>query len=240
MMVLPAGQEAVAARGVAQAAKTAGMGADAMKATLAASKAGAPAQAVGAASKVAGLKDPGGTVEALRSAKSAAYGAVDSAGLQYTPQAFGRLVGQTAADLSAQNLNPMRTPKAASMLDDLKGLAANGHSPTLTELDQLRQVVQRDVAGASDASERFFGRKIIDNIDKFTDATKPADLAGGDAGSAPLIGAARAANTRYRKVQNILDAVERAKLQAGSTGSGGNVENAIRQKLRSVLQKTRT
>jgi hypothetical protein len=238
MMALPVAQDAALARPVAQAAKAAGVGADTMKATLAASNAGAPAQAAGAAQKIAGLKDPVGTVDALRSAKTAAYQAVDGAGLQYTPQAFGRLVDETTADLGAQNLNPMRTPKAASMLDDLKALQQQGHAPTLTQLDQLRQVVQRDVAGASDRSERFFGRRIIDNIDKFVEGTKPEDLAGGDPQSTALIGAARDANTRYRKVQNVLDAVEKAKLQAGSTGSGGNIENAIRQKLRGVLQNT--
>jgi hypothetical protein len=43
-------------------------------------------------------------------------------------------------------------------------------------------------------------------------------------------------NTRLRKTDTINEALEAAKLRAGSTGSGGNIDNATRQNLRRELQ----
>jgi len=174
-------------------------------------------------------------VEKLRAAKQAAYEAVDQAGVKYTPQAFGDLADNIAKDAASAKLNPMRHPKAASMLEEIQGL--KGSSPSLTELDQLRQVVRRDVASASDDAERFFGQRMIKQIDDFIDTAGPNAVVAGDAQQAAgLMKNARASNTRFRKVEDVTDAVESAKLRAGSTGSGGNVDNAIRQNLRRVLE----
>lgn len=182
--------------------------------------------------------DPTAAVEALRSAKSAAYKEVDAAGVQYTPEAFKAMVDGVGSDMSAASLNPTRHPKAASLLDDMKGMAAKGQSPSLTELDQLRQVVRRDVLKSPDEAERFFGQKIVDGIDHFVQSAKPGDVVGGDAtAGAKTMTAARAANTQFRKAESITDAIDTAKRRASSSGSGGNADNAIRQELRKILEK---
>ena len=178
------------------------------------------------------------TSDELRLARDGAYRAVDDAGVRYTPEAYEELASTITSDLTRANLNPMRHPKAASMLDDINGL--RGSSPTLTELDQLRQVIRRDVASPKlDDAEQFFGRRMIAQIDDFIAKADPAAVvAGGADDAARIMTDARGANTRYRKVQAVEDAVESAKLRAGSTGSGGNVDNATRQNLRRVLETT--
>lgn len=175
--------------------------------------------------------------EQLRPAKEAAYKAADDAGVTYSPQAMDRLVSNIRTDLAKARLNTARHPKAASFVaDDLAAL--EGQSPTLTELDQIRQVVSRDVAGAADKAERFMGKRIIRQIDEFTNSAGPQDVVSGDAqAAADLINRARDLNTRYRKVDAVEGAVKSAVRRAGSTGSGGNSDNAIRQNLRRVLEK---
>lgn len=179
----------------------------------------------------------------LKAAKTAAYTAVDNAGVRYSPEAFGQAIDGIVADAAANNLNPLRHEKAASMLDELKAAKEaalqSGEGPTLTQIDHLRQVVSRDVARASDGSERFFGKKMIAGLDNFVEGAGPDAVQGADPqAAADLIGNARDLNRRFRKVEAVSIAADRAKLQAASTGSGGNVQNATRQKLRTVLQKT--
>mgnify|MGYP003439755105 CR=1 FL=1 len=180
------------------------------------------------------------SLEELTAAKNAAYQAVDQSGVRYKPEAFRQLASTISTDLSKVKINPMRHPKAASMLDDINGLAARGEAPTLTELDQLRQVVNRDVVSSADDAERFMGRRIVDQIDQFVTATGPKQVVGGNGPEAAAnLARARNLNMRVRKIEAVTQAVDKAKLRAGSTGSGGNVDNAIRQNLRGVYEKSK-
>lgn len=171
----------------------------------------------------------------LKAAKTAAYQAADQAGVAYRPESFDGLISSIDADLQASRINPLRHPKAASMLEEIQSM--KGQAPTLTELDQLRQVVRRDVAG-SDA-EKFFANRMIKQIDAFVDGAGPQDVVSGNADdAAALINNARDLNTRYRKVESVTTALDRAERRAGRTGSGGNSDNATRQNLDRILETT--
>ena len=193
-------------------------------------------EALAAGGRALAGKKPSMSADDLRAAKTAAYQQVDASGARYAPNAFDNMVATMAQDAKSANISPMRHPKAVSMMEEIQGLA--GTSPTLTQLDQLRQVIRRDVANATDAAEAFFGRKMIENIDNFIGAADGADMAAGSGpDAARVIGEARDLNTRFRKTEAVNDAVEAARLRAGSTGSGGNADNATRQEMRRLLQK---
>lgn len=178
-------------------------------------------------------------LDQLQAAKTAAYRAVDDAGIHYTPQGFSDFVGDARSVLQNANISPTRHPKAFSMLSDLEKRASQGHAPTLTQLDQLRQEIRRDVVDVPDKAERFMGRKIIDALDGFVEKAAGPQVAGGQAANAAdLLAKARTLNSRVRKVEAVETAVEKARLRAGSTGSGGNIDNATRQNLRAVMEKT--
>lgn len=175
-------------------------------------------------------------LEDLRTAKNAAYKSADQAGVQFQPQAFDQLVQDISARAAADNINPLIHPKASAMLGEIQ--SRSGQAPTLTELDQLRQAVSRDVASSTDRAERFFGRNMIDEIDRFIDSADQSSLLSGT-NPGPLIQNARRLNARTRKVEDVETALRKAELRAASTGSGGNVDNAIRQNLRGVLERGR-
>lgn len=180
---------------------------------------------------------PAPTREQLATSKGAAYDAVEQSGVTFSQSGYNRMADNIIADAQASKINPMRHPKAASMLDDINGL--RGREPSLTELDQLRQVIRRDVANASDDAESFFGKKMIKQLDEFIDTAQAADLSAGNVGDASgLVRNARDLNTRVRKIEAIDEATSRAALRTGSTGSGGNIDNATRQELRRVLEDT--
>jgi hypothetical protein len=173
-------------------------------------------------------KVPAPTLDELTASKNAAYKAVEQSGEQFAPQAVNGFVDDLTAEMKAANINPARHPKAASMLEDIQALRDQPMS--LTQLDQLRQVIRRDVGNAPDAAEKFMGGKMIDALDGFID-TSPA--------ASSTVKEARGLNTKVRKIEAVTEAVDSAKLRAGSTGSGGNIDNATRQNLRRVFEKTR-
>lgn len=180
-------------------------------------------------------------LEGLRTAKSAAYKKVDDMGVTYSPQAIDDLVAGIGDEMTAAHINQARHPKAFSMLEDIKSKAITGKTPTLTEMDQLRQVIRRDVAGSPDEAERFFGQKMIDNIDEFIDAAGSGQVVAGNAEEgAAAIKTARDLNKRLRNYERISTQATKAERRAASTGSGGNIDNASRQNVRGILDNPRT
>lgn len=181
------------------------------------------------------------SINDLELAKTAAYAKADAAGARYTPPAYEGMVQNILKDASTDNISAVRHPKAVSLIKQMSAAADGGYAPTLTQLDQWRQVARRDLvapaAGNPDqAAEAHFGGQIIDNIDHFIDNAKPTDMATGSATqAASAIQDARAANSVFRKSQTVQDAIVTAQHRAASTGSGGNVNNAIRQNIRKIL-----
>lgn len=184
------------------------------------------------------FKAPTRTTDQLRAAKTAAYDAAENAGVRYTPEAFGDMVDGVQAEMMAANISPQRHPRAASMLADLQGM--KGREPSLTEMDQLRQVIRRDVASSNDPAERFFGQKMIANLDEFMDAAGTGQVTGGDPekGVAALR-SARDLNTRYRKLETLDGLDMAAEERAAAAGTGSNIDNTLRQNVRRFKDKTK-
>jgi hypothetical protein len=176
------------------------------------------------------------SVDDLEVAKRAAYQEVDELGATYSQNAFDRLVGNIEKAAKAKHIHPKRHPKASSLIEDLA--AERGKTPTLTELDQWRQVVRRDVA--KDAAEETFGDIIIDEIDDFIAKAGADDMVAGDPkAGAQALTKARALNATWRKAETIEDLLVRAHRNASSAGAGGNIDNAIRQQVKSLLNSKR-
>lgn len=178
-------------------------------------------------------KVPG--LDSLQAIKNAMYARADNLGVRYSPQGYRDMAGDMVVDANAGHISPDRHPIATSMLKDVVQKPPT-YSPTLTQLDQLRQVVRRDVANNADDAEAHFGRGMISNIDNFIDNASGAQVASGSgADAAEAITAARQSNSVYRKSEQVADALETAQRRAASTGSGGNVNNAVRQNIRKIL-----
>jgi hypothetical protein len=170
------------------------------------------------------------SVQELKAQKTAAYGAVEQSGHRYTNEEIGGMVNAIKADIAKKRYDPDFHPAARLMVTKLEERVAKGVRPTLTELDDLRQFVRENVVEATRGNERRIGRTMIDGIDQFIEG------AGGEASE--LIGKARSLNARYRKVEGLTEAVAKGERAAAKSGTGGNVDNAIRQKVSTFLDKT--
>lgn len=191
-----------------------------------------------AAAVKAVTKAPVQDLEVLRTMKNKAYGDVSKAGVVIQPRAVNGLVGAIGRAMVRDKFNPARHEKTAALIPTLQSI--ENTSPTLTQLDQLRQVVYRDLAKAADPAEAHFGQLIIKSIDKFVDNLSPPMVVSGDPRKATkLLREAREANKRYRKTEMIMDAIDRGERQAAVTGSGANVDNTLRQRANAIINDKR-
>lgn len=179
------------------------------------------------------------SVEDLKAATDAAYEKTRTMGVAYSPKAYEDMLVTLTKEANADGISPERHKAAYSFINDL--IANRGQPLSLTELDQIRQRVRRDLITPSygnteKAADAHFGQMILDNIDELIARAKPADMVAGDAkAAANAILEARSLNTKMRKAELLQDAVERAKLAAAASGSGGNINNAIRQQIKGIL-----
>lgn len=179
------------------------------------------------------------SIDTLRAAKDTAYKAADNTGVTYAPAAYDDLLANVAGKAQADRISPARHQKAYSFIQEMVG--SRGKPLTLTELDQLRQTVYRDLIKPSwrnpdMEADAHFGQIIVDEIDDLIMRAKPGDLVAGNAkDAANAILTARSANTRYKKSELIEEALTKAQRRTDSTGSGGNINNAIRQNIRQIL-----
>ncbi len=174
---------------------------------------------------------PAPTVDDLRAQKDAAYKAVDESGVGYSAEQFKELTSEIIAEVGAARFNAKLHPKAAAMLDYVSDLAnqAVGTAPTLSELDDLRKVIGRDVASSPDAGERRMGQIMRNKIDDFIESMGE--------GSDDLL-RARELNTRVKKLE-ALDQLDEAAIDRASTGgTGSNIDNTTRQNVRRFQDKT--
>jgi hypothetical protein len=172
-------------------------------------------------------------LDQLQSIKDAAYQAVDSSGARYKPEAVDDLLTDIIRRTAKDNISPTRHEKAYSLLIDLESRRG---PMSLTQLDQLRQEIRRDLVSMKDGGEAHFGQIMIDAIDDFIEKSGPAQMAAGDAQvAAQAIQTARKANSTLRKSELIQEAIDRATRRVAATGSGGNIDNAIRQELNRIL-----
>jgi len=193
------------------------------------------ARAIGAA---VAPRAPNPTVpsnDQLRAAGNAAYQAADDAGVIITPTAMRSLADDVDNMLGNAAFDQDLHPQIAAAVRRLRQAGDSGQNYTLQGLDILRQIAG-DAADSPRRSERRLGTMIIDRLDDMIDNLGPQDLIQGDANVAvPALQQARQIWTSLRKSELIDELVNTAELQAASTNSGGNLQNTIRQKLRTLL-----
>lgn len=212
--------------------------------TLSAARGGVAGGAVGGAFGALGRIGAGKidksaipSVDDLRTAGQAAYQQADQAGVIFTPDAVNRLKMDIGKKLVDIGYDPALQPGAAAVVKRIEDLA--GQNVTLTGLDSLRKVAGNGFVPGNKSNNKAVS-DIIGAIDDLVSAPKPNELMSGNAKQASdALKTARDMWSRLSKSERVTDAISRAELRAASTGSGGNVDNAIRQNLRRIVENPR-
>jgi hypothetical protein len=180
-------------------------------------------------------------------------------GLQRAPKApsIGELGAKTDAAYDAmRNSNVVLTPYKADLIHkdvwgtlSAKGFDPDMHKDVATALKSLEKVSAQPLAletldmkrrlfseAAKDKGQSRLVRKAIERIDDHIANLANTDVVVGNPQQASsAIKDGRTFAHRKFKAEEIANALKKAERRTASTGSGGNIDNAIRQNIRKIL-----
>jgi len=175
------------------------------------------------------------TVDDMAAASSKLFQRAENAGVVIKPQNYQEFAQTLTQRVAKEGIDTQVTPASAGALARVVSEAEAGVPITLERLNTVRRVIQ-NAAGSNDPNERRIASIMIDQLDSFIDDITPDKLIGEATEEVgPILREARQLWGRARRTEMLDDAVFKAELRADSTGSGGNVNNAIRQNLRRIL-----
>lgn len=176
-------------------------------------------------------------IDDLYAAKNAAYDTVDKLGAKYSDEAIDGLYDDMFRRVSEGNIDPAPDGVHKAAVRMLERLEDRRGPASLGRLDQLRQQIRRDVIDSGTKGDAEMGRRMIDAIDDFIENAGPGQISGVTGETANFaITTARKANTVLRKSETLQEAMNNARLNAAKSGSGGNIDNAIRQELARIVK----
>mgnify|MGYP000858076644 CR=1 FL=1 len=173
------------------------------------------------------------TPEQLRAAKDAAYRSADEAGVILTPQVTQDARTSIIDKLTDMGYHPQLQPKVATVLDELKRVSEG--NTTLKGYDTVRKIASGAYVPGDKANNKMVSN-IVRALDERLGQTRPGDVLAGDEAGIQALTEARKLNSQVAKSDTIAKAMSDAELNAASSGTGGNIDNAIRQRFKAILK----
>jgi muramidase (phage lysozyme) len=174
------------------------------------------------------------TSQALKQAATEGFQSAPVKDLGVAPKAIGELAATRKAALNETGIDEILAPKTFAILGKMEK-APEGAVVTGQNLQTLRRTFG-EVAGSADKTERKAAKTVIDAIDDFLPNVAARDILSGDAkAAAQAWQTARGNYAAAMRSEDIARAVLKAERQAGSAGSGGNIDNATRQQFKAIL-----
>lgn len=196
------------------------------------------AEAGGRGAGVLPKRPPAPSVDELKAASGAKYEAAFGEPVIIHQQGLKRLADEVQTALTDFSYHPKQQAALKPAVDEiLKMTGPYGGNVTLQGLDATRRLAG-NAATNIDASTRKAAHIVTEKIDDFIQNLNPSDVIG-DAGAATKAASAlEEAQTGWRtarKTEIVQDIISNAERASESTGSGGNVNNAIRQGFKNLL-----
>lgn len=203
-----------------------------------------PGAAMAASEKVAPAVP---TAQALKEAGAADIKSAGSSGLEIAAPAVGDWSRKVQQELFDSGVHPVRAPDTFKILKELEN-APPGAASTASNLQTLREVLGSIAQSFNPnaSKDQLAATRAIKSLDGFVPNVDPkAVLAGNPSATAALQARGRgnyAAAMRSNDLTGVLDRantgiLEKAELRAQAANSGRNLDNTIRSKVASLLEK---
>lgn len=184
------------------------------------------------------------TKDELFDAARNAYRESEQHGVMIKPQAIKDLHDDIVSGLTDVGYHKKLTPELQVALDELNKLTmpsmqGTPNYTTLKGLDIINQMA-RKASSSPDSQSRMMGGIFHNKIDDFLDRMGPTEVISGNAPEAARsLQDARQYWKTARKTQKVEDIIDNAILQTASTGSGGNINNKMKQAITSILAQNK-
>lgn len=195
---------------------------------------GAVLGGVGGARSLApkGLAAP--TAEELGNAATAAYQHPAVAALELHPSSTTYAADKIASQLQQKGFRELNAPQTFGILQELK--TPLGPTAKVADVQSVRTALNKVGGNFANPVEQAAANKAVRGIDDYLSNLKKFDVAAGDGpAAAAILNEAKGNYAAKSRVARTDKAEYRADLNAASAHSGGNINNATRQALKSML-----
>lgn len=179
---------------------------------------------------------PAPSVEELHEAASQAYRNARGLGVEIRRQPVARLADDIFSDLHNDGFRARNVPKTWDAIDELRSPA--GQHATIDDLESVRKALNKAASNPMEGAEREAARRAISSLDDYLAGLDPAHVAVNPQFASRVAEEMQNARGNWgamRRAETIENKEELAIDRAASTGSGANVNNAMRQKIREIL-----
>lgn len=196
--------------------------------------AGALAGGVAGAKAIPSVATAAPTADELGAAAKAAYEHPTVAALELNPSSTAFQAGKIKDSLNKTGFRELNAPQTYGILDELK--TPLGPTAKIADVQSVRTALGKVAGNFANPTEQAAASKAISGIDNYLANLKPFDVAKGDAqGAAAILNDAKGNYSAMKRATRFDDAEYRAELNTASAHSGGNINNATRQALKSIL-----
>ena len=176
------------------------------------------------------------SAERLKAVGSAGFDAAREMGVDYSAPAVAKMATGIRAELEKDGILAELAPKTFQILAKLENPPEGGVAP-LVGLEAARRAFGNAAKDFSNPTEQLAAKRIMERLDEFVTARDPSTVVAGPAtAAANVIEEARANYAAGKRSDRITGATEKAEGRAKATGSGANIDNAIRQRIETLLQ----
>lgn len=187
-----------------------------------------------------GQKIPAGqAADEMRAGSQAAYKAVDDMDIMFGRDGIQNMQRNIVKNLRDRGFTPEINPEVVGVLRQLnRDFQGNA---TFKGLETLRKTARAGTeGGATRESTKAMLYEIMDEIDNVID-TPSAYIAGrgSQQQASSAIREARAGWRQAAKMDDLQDAVTRARRATSTSGTGGNFENNLRREVKNILNNKR-
>jgi hypothetical protein len=186
-----------------------------------------------------GIKAPAAVPsrEQLYDAADAGYKAARDLGVKFDSGKVGDLAYSTQANLIEDGFISITAPKTHQMMEMLRNAiskAPEGITASFADMDGIRRALGK-IAGGADKTDAAAAKIAMRNLDDFI--AKGEGVIAGDAKElSRVISDARGNYAAASRAGTFERKAEAADLQAASGGSGANIDNAMRQRIKDILK----
>jgi hypothetical protein len=152
-----------------------------------------------------------------------------------SPGTVQKISDNTLDQLDKARLNDRLAPLTRGIVSDL-ATPIGGALHSVEDFQTTRTLLGKVAQNFNNPIEQGAATQAIKSLDQQFGAIPQSDLVSGNIGAAnDVLTNARADYAKGMAAQRVQGKIDSAELQAGSAHSGGNIDNAIRQKLRPIL-----
>ncbi len=173
-----------------------------------------------------------------------AYKASESQGIMVQPSEIKNAYDRIRSNLTDLGYHQKNQPEVQVALDELYKLSmptmqGRPNYTTLKGIDIINQIA-RNASSSPNPQTRLMGKAFHEGIDDLLDRLSPQNVIGGNAPEAvKSLQEARNYWKLARKTQKVEDIIDNAILETASTGSGGNINNKLKQAITKIIKENK-